>query len=60
MLQFLSRRRNLLLDVLEILVPVFEPLQFGGKRIAARTGRLSRLGQAGDLSLCVGLGRVRS
>ena len=45
-LQFLSSGCDLLLDVLEILEPLFEPLQLGGKRIAVGTGRLSCLGQA--------------
>jgi hypothetical protein len=52
MLQFLSSRSNLFLDVLEILLLFFEPLQFGGKSVTVCAGRLTGLGQAGNLSLC--------
>jgi hypothetical protein len=44
MLQFLGRRSNLPLDVMEVLVPLFEPLQFGGKSVTVCAGRLSGLG----------------
>jgi hypothetical protein len=55
MLQFLSGGSDLFLKMLQVPMPAFEPLQFGGQSITVCGVCLSGLAQAPNLSLHVSL-----